>query len=69
MVEQILDSTETQCADAAGSQAESIFKMAATFSAQKSFAGVQVETKASRCDALAGSISWCSVVCRVQYDA
>ena len=50
-LEQILDSTETQIADGAASQVESISKMAATFSAQKSFAGVQVEAKATRCDA------------------
>ena len=50
-LEQILDSTETQCAGVAASQTISEFKMAATFSAQKSFAGVQVEAKATRCDA------------------
>ena len=50
-LQQILDSTETQSADAADSRAERAVKMAATFSAQKSFAGVQVEAKASRCDA------------------
>ena len=50
-LEQILDSTVTQCAGEAASRTRNVFKMAATFSAQKSFAGVQVEAKATRCDA------------------
>lgn len=50
-LEQILDSTETQFARGAATERVSRYKMAATFSAQKSFAGVQVEAKATRCDA------------------